>query len=62
MKLLDASAAKDLADVAFVLCDLDDTLTLDGVLPAASYAALEDWPEGAAGRSSSRAGRRAGAI
>ncbi len=42
MKLLDASAAKDLADVAFVLCDLDDTLTLDGILPAASYAALED--------------------
>ncbi len=42
MKLLDASAAKDLAEVSFVLCDLDDTLTLDGILPAASYRALED--------------------
>jgi HAD superfamily hydrolase (TIGR01484 family) len=42
MKLLDASAAKELADVSFVLCDLDDTLTLDGVLPSASYKALED--------------------
>lgn len=42
MRDLDASAAKELADVAFVLCDLDDTLTLDGVLPAASYKALED--------------------
>lgn len=42
MKLLDASAANELTDVAFVLCDLDDTLTLDGVLPAASYTALEE--------------------
>ena len=42
MKLLDASAAKDLSEVSFVLCDLDDTLTLDGILPAASYTALED--------------------
>ncbi len=42
MKLLDGSAAKDLATVSFVLCDLDDTLTLGGVLPAASYTALED--------------------
>jgi HAD superfamily hydrolase (TIGR01484 family) len=42
MKLLDASAAKDLSEVAFVLCDLDDTLTLDGILPAESYRALED--------------------
>ena len=29
-------------DVDFVLCDMDDTLTLDGRLPGASYAALED--------------------
>ena len=29
------------AKIAFVLCDLDDTLTNDGRLPAASYAALE---------------------
>lgn len=42
MTILDASAAVALADVAFVLCDLDDTLTLDGLLPAASYTALED--------------------
>src|SRR4051794_27104276 len=27
--------------IAYVLCDLDDTLTLDGVLPAASYSGLE---------------------
>ena len=27
--------------IAFVLCDLDDTLTLNGQLPAASYSALE---------------------
>jgi HAD superfamily hydrolase (TIGR01484 family) len=27
--------------VRFVLCDLDDTLTLEGRLPSASYAALE---------------------
>jgi HAD superfamily hydrolase (TIGR01484 family) len=27
--------------IAYVLCDLDDTLTLDGRLPAASYAGLE---------------------
>jgi HAD superfamily hydrolase (TIGR01484 family) len=28
-------------EIAYVLCDLDDTLTLDGRLPAASYGALE---------------------
>jgi len=28
-------------EIAHVLCDLDDTLTLDGQLPAASYSALE---------------------
>ena len=28
-------------DVSYVLCDLDDTLTNDGYLPAASYEALE---------------------
>jgi HAD superfamily hydrolase (TIGR01484 family) len=42
MKLLDGSAAEELSDVSFVLCDLDDTLTLDGILPATSYRALED--------------------
>ena len=31
----------DLVEVRFVLCDLDDTLTLDGRLPSASYVALE---------------------
>lgn len=41
MERLEASAAKDLAQISFVLCDLDDTLTLDGRLPAASYKALE---------------------
>jgi HAD superfamily hydrolase (TIGR01484 family) len=30
-----------LRGVRFVLCDLDDTLTLDGRLPSASYTALE---------------------
>ena len=41
MELLEASAAKELAEISFVLCDLDDTLTLDGILPSASYKALE---------------------
>lgn len=30
-----------LAGTKFVLCDLDDTLTLDGRMPAVAYAALE---------------------
>ncbi len=42
MEQLDASAAKELAEVSFVLCDLDDTLTLEGALPSASYRALEE--------------------
>jgi HAD superfamily hydrolase (TIGR01484 family) len=42
MELLDAAAAKELAEASFILCDLDDTLTLDGALPQASYAALEN--------------------
>ena len=29
-------------DINAVLCDMDDTLTLDGQLPAASYSALEN--------------------
>lgn len=38
-----AEAADDaFGTVDLVLCDLDDTLTLDGRLPAASYAALEE--------------------
>lgn len=41
MQRLDNTAAAELADVRYVLSDLDDTLTLDGRLPAASYAALE---------------------
>lgn len=41
MELLELSAAKELAKISFVLCDLDDTLTLDGALPSASYRALE---------------------
>jgi len=41
MRRLDSGAAAALASVTFVLTDLDDTLTLDGRLPAASYAALE---------------------
>ena len=32
---------KGASHIGFVLCDLDDTLTLDGRLPAASYAGLE---------------------
>ncbi len=41
MDLLPTVLPHDLAAVDFVLSDLDDTLTLDGRLPAASYAALE---------------------
>ncbi|MDX2156995.1 MAG: HAD-IIB family hydrolase [Hyphomicrobiaceae bacterium] len=42
------AAADDdlLASVRLVLTDLDDTLTLDGRLPAASYAALETLRDG----------------
>lgn len=34
-------APSELAGVDFLLCDLDDTLTLDGRLPAATYTSLE---------------------
>jgi len=41
MAALDSDAAKELSGVSHILCDLDDTLTTDGVLLASSYAALE---------------------
>ncbi len=41
MKPLKALAPEMAKNIAFILCDLDDTLTLDGRLPAASYAGLE---------------------
>jgi hypothetical protein len=41
MKSLSTADLSEFADVAYVLSDLDDTLTLDGRLPAASYAAME---------------------
>lgn len=41
MKPLSAAVGGPLAAARFVFCDLDDTLTLDGRLPAASYAAME---------------------
>lgn len=41
MAKLNACSSDVLAGVQAVLCDLDDTLTLDGKLPAAAYAALE---------------------
>lgn len=42
MQPLGDAPANVLAAARFVLCDLDDTLTLDGRLPAVSYAALEN--------------------
>lgn len=37
-----ASFPADLCkEIDYVLCDMDDTLTLDGKLPATSYSALE---------------------
>ena len=41
MEPLTAAARDALSGVDFVLTDLDDTLTLDGRLPALSYQALE---------------------
>ncbi|MGE5266140.1 MAG: HAD family hydrolase [Deltaproteobacteria bacterium] len=41
MQPLSSAAREIFANTDFVLTDLDDTLTLDGRLPAASYAALE---------------------
>jgi HAD superfamily hydrolase (TIGR01484 family) len=41
MKPLKALIPDIAGKIAFVLCDLDDTLTLNGRLPAASYAGLE---------------------
>lgn len=41
MQPLSSAAPDEFAHVDFVLTDLDDTVTLDGRLPAASYAALE---------------------
>lgn len=38
---LSSAAPDEFAHIDFVLTDLDDTVTLDGRLPAASYAALE---------------------
>ena len=41
MQPLSSAPPNEFADVDFILADLDDTITLDGRLPAASYAALE---------------------
>lgn len=41
MRLLGACPRATLAAVRFVLCDIDDTLTIEGRLPARAYAALE---------------------
>lgn len=42
MEPLNTCDRASLADIRFVLCDMDDTLTLDGKLPAKTYSALED--------------------
>lgn len=42
MEPLSSADPRTFASVDFVLTDLDDTLTLDGRLPAASYAAMEE--------------------
>ena len=41
MQALEAADAALLRAARYVLCDLDDTVTLDGRLPAGSYGALE---------------------
>ena len=40
MKPLKALSPDIASKIDYVLCDLDDTLTLNGRLPAASYAAV----------------------
>ncbi|MFV0299016.1 MAG: HAD family hydrolase [Hyphomicrobiaceae bacterium] len=40
MENLSHRASSELSRVDYVLCDLDDTLTIDGKLPPASYSAL----------------------
>ncbi len=42
MKPLNTCKQGEFSDIEFVLCDLDDTLTHEGRLPAASYSALEE--------------------
>ncbi len=42
MQSLSAAPQNVFASVEFILTDLDDTVTFEGRLPAASYAALED--------------------
>jgi HAD superfamily hydrolase (TIGR01484 family) len=42
MKPLSTCTADQLARIRFVLTDIDDTLTLDGRLPACAYAAMEN--------------------
>ncbi|VAV89371.1 Haloacid dehalogenase-like hydrolase [hydrothermal vent metagenome] len=41
MKPFAECSSKTLANVSFLVSDIDDTLTLDGVLPAQVYASLE---------------------
>ena len=43
MSLRDLStmSAQEAASIRIVFCDIDDTLTLDGRLPAVAYAAME---------------------
>ena len=41
MRPLEALPLEARRDIGFVLCDIDDTLTTDGRLPAVSYRALE---------------------
>ncbi len=41
MKPFDQMPAQSLAEIRYLLSDIDDTLTIDGVFPAKSYAALE---------------------
>ena len=41
MRPLEALPLKVRRDIGIVLCDIDDTLTTDGRLPAVSYQALE---------------------
>lgn len=41
MEPLETAPREQLRGVRYILCDLDDTVTLDGRLPAASYAAME---------------------
>lgn len=62
MKPIASFPAETARRIVCILTDIDDTLTTDGQLPAASYAALESSRAPASPLFPSPAGRPAGAT